>query len=62
LSLLFAARRSHFDNTAAPTDHAELWVKSDDVEKARAVIRNGSDEDKSLIWWRLISTVMRTDQ
>jgi hypothetical protein len=42
----FAVAKCYFNRT----DHAEVWVEKDDVEKARSVVRNGSEEDKSLIW------------
>ncbi len=46
----FAVAKCHFDNTSAPTDHAEVWVETNDADKALSVIRNGSEEDKSMIW------------
>jgi cellulase/cellobiase CelA1 len=49
-SIQFAVANCFYPDTSAPTDHAEIWVEKDDADEARSVIRNGSEEDKSLIW------------
>jgi hypothetical protein len=49
-SISFAVARCHYDDESAPIDHAEIWVEQSDVEAARTAIRNGSDQDKSLLW------------
>jgi hypothetical protein len=45
-AIQYAVAHRHYDDPSAPTDHAEIWVESDDVEKARTVIRDGKAEDK----------------
>ena len=39
LSIQYAIAHCHYDDPAAPTDHAELWVEKSEAEKARSAIR-----------------------